>query len=100
MAEKRGGAHRGAEAADGVSVGTALKPSFSVNGGHTPRGRGGDGLTVGVVLHVAAGEHAIDVGRLSIGTSKEVAGVIHVQDPGEQIGVRSVADGDENTGHR
>src|SRR3546814_9032330 len=45
------------------SVVLGLEPALRVQGGLAARTGGGDGLAVGVVLHVAAGEHALDVGR-------------------------------------
>jgi hypothetical protein len=57
----------------------------------------GDGLAVGVVLHVAAGEHAVDVGGRA-GPGDEVAVLIEVEHTGEQVGVGAVADGHEQPG--
>ena len=39
-----------------------FEPAFAVDGCHAAGAGGGDGLAVGVVLHVAAGEDAVDVG--------------------------------------
>src|SRR5688500_12816161 len=38
-----------------------FEPALGVDGGHATGAGGGDRLPVGVVLHVAAGEHARDV---------------------------------------
>ena len=46
-------------ASDGQAVrGVGLEPALGVDRGHAARAGGGDGLAVGVVLDVAAGEHA------------------------------------------
>src|SRR5262245_1183283 len=43
-------------------VAAGLQPALDVDGGHAPRAGGRDGLAVDVVLDVAAGEDAFDVG--------------------------------------
>ena len=45
-----------------VSLGFVLQKSFRVNGGHAAGAGGGDRLAVNVILHVAAGEDARNVG--------------------------------------
>ena len=77
-----------------------LEPALGVDGGHAARAGGGDRLAVGVVLHVAAGEDAVDVGVRRAGLGDEVAVVVHVEHALEQVGVGPMADGDEQAGDR
>src|SRR3954469_3244476 len=78
-----------------------LQVALGVDGGHAARARCGDRLGVHVVLDVAAGEHAFDVGRGGPGTEArdQVAAVLHRELALEQRGVRLVSDGDEQPGH-
>ena len=46
----------------GSGVVAGLEPALGVDGGHAAGAGGGDGLAVDVVLDVAAGEDAVDVG--------------------------------------
>ena len=41
----------------------ALEPPFAVDRCHTPGTSGGNGLAIDVILHIAAGENAFDVGE-------------------------------------
>ncbi|OMP12962.1 hypothetical protein COLO4_02517 [Corchorus olitorius] len=56
-----------------------------------------------VVLHVAGGEHARDVGgrghAVQAALRADVARVVHVELAAEDVGVRLVADGDEHASH-
>src|SRR5580704_527853 len=71
----------------------AGQPAFGVQGGRAARPGGGDGLPVGVVHHVAAGEHAVD-GRARRGlVDQEIPLRIGGQLAGEQLGPRVVPDG-------
>src|SRR4051794_25976205 len=56
-----------------------LEPALSVDGRHAARPGGGDRLPVRVVLHVAAREHALDVGVRRAGGRDQVAVLVHVQ---------------------
>ena len=67
-----------------------FEPTFGVDRSHASRSRGGDGLAVGVVLDVAAGEHSGDVGSARARFGDEISG--------EERGVRLVPDGDEHPG--
>ena len=78
-----------------------FEPALGVDGGHAARAGGGDRLAVGVVLHVAAGEHARRCWCTSSRAAViEVAVVVHVEEALEQVGVGPVADGDEQAGDR
>src|SRR5687767_2479492 len=75
------------------------EPAFGVDtGGRTGAGRG-DRLTVDVVHHVAAGEDAVDVGAGRGVFDLDVAVVVELELPGEQLAARVVADRDEQAGH-
>ena len=50
---------------DGALAVVGLQPALGIDGGHAPRAGGGDGLPVGVVLDVAAGEHAAGSGCMA-----------------------------------
>src|SRR3954452_23790348 len=63
-----------------------LEPPLGVDGRHAARAGCGDGLAIGVVLDIAAGEHAVDVGG-GARPGDEVAVVLHVEDALEQVGV-------------
>ena len=63
-----------------------------------PGGR--DGLAVREVLHVAAGEDAGDVRVRVPGLRPDVAVVVKLELALEEVGVRRVADGDEEAGAR
>ena len=67
-----------------------------------PEPGGGDGLAVGVVLHVAAGEHTLDVGGggPARAPGDEVAVVLELELALQQVGVGLVADGHEQAGDR
>src|SRR5581483_12511745 len=80
------------------SAGLGLEPAFGVDGRRAPRTGCGDCLAVGVVLDVAAGEDAGDVGVGGLALGDEVAGVLHVEPALEEVGVGDVADGDEQAG--
>src|SRR6185312_5953579 len=68
------------------SVMLGFEPAFGVDGGHAARTGGGDGLAVGVVLHVATHEHALDVRRRRAGLGDQVPVVVHLEDALEQVG--------------
>src|SRR3954470_22041022 len=60
----------------------------------------GDGLPVDVVDHVTAGEHAVDVGARGRVLDLDVAGVVELELPREQLAARVVPDRDEDAGDR
>ncbi len=68
--------------------------------GHAAGAGGGDGLTVDVVLHIAAGEDTVDVGCRRAVLGEQVPLLVDVEDIGEQVGVGTVSDGDEQAGDR
>src|SRR6056297_3515606 len=80
------------------SVPLGFEPALRVDRGGAAGTGGGDGLAVDVVLHVAAGEDAVDVGTAARRPGDEVAVVLHGQLTLEQVGVGLVADGDEQAG--
>ena len=69
--------------------------ALGVEGAHTARAGGGDGLPVDVILHVADREHAGDVrlGRARLRDQVAVLVVVELVD--EELRVRLVADRDE-----
>ena len=56
-----------------------FEPAFGVDGGHAARPGRGDGLAVGVVLDVTAGEHPGDVGGGRAALGDEVAGGVDIE---------------------
>ena len=71
---------------------------LGIQGGHAAGAGGRYGLPVGEILHVAAGENAVHVGFARAGQGFEVALLVVVQVILENVGVRVVADGDEEAG--
>ena len=63
---------------------------------HAAQAGGGDRLAVDVVGDVAGGEHAGHRGRGRVRRRLDVAGRLHLDLAGEQLGRRRVADGDED----
>ena len=82
----------------GVS-GDALvaEPAFGFESGGATGSGGGDGLPVFVVMHVACGEYALDVGLLSSGLHFDVAGFVQIDLTFKRLGVGYVTDGVEDT---
>src|SRR5580692_1217102 len=76
----------------------ALEPALGVDGGHATRPGRRDGLTVVVVLDVAAGEDAVDAGAGGAVERLDVAVVGQFELALEERRVRFVADGDEEAG--
>ncbi len=74
--------------------------ALGVDGGHAAGAGGGDRLAVDVVGDVAAGEDARDLGGGRARLHLQVAGGVHVEQAPEQLGVRLVADGDEEAARR
>src|SRR5688500_16675517 len=74
------------------------EPALGLDGGHAAGAGRGDGLPVVAVLHIAAGEDALDVGARGARLRLEVAGLVRLQDALEELGVGRVADGDEEAG--
>ena len=72
------------------------KEALRVERGHTSRAGGGDRLAVGVILHVAGGEHPGHVRLGRPGLRHEVARLVVVELVDEQLRVRVVADRDED----
>ena len=94
-----GGALRVRGGSLGVVARQALEIPFGVEGGHAAGPCRRDRLTVDVVLHVACGEHARDVGAAAL-AGDEIAVLVHVQLALEEVGVRRVADRHEHAVHR
>src|SRR6266540_6909670 len=82
-------------------VAVGLQPALGVDGGRAARARRGHRLPVDVVDHVAGGEHPVHAGggRWWSG-GDDVAGLVELELPAEQLGVRGVPDGDEHPGDR
>src|SRR4051812_25127854 len=83
-----------------ASVRLRFEPALGVDRRRTPGPGGRDGLSVVVVLHVAAGEHALDAGARALALGDEVAVLLEIELPDEQIGGGPVADGHEDAGER
>src|SRR5580700_2798010 len=71
---------------------------FGIEGGHAAGARGGNGLAVAMVLHIASDEHTGDGGQGAV-FGDEVAVGVHLQLALEDGGVGIVADGDEDAVH-
>src|SRR3954463_5522778 len=69
--------------------------ALRVEGGHAARSRRRDRLAVGPVLHISCGEHAGDVGLGGARLRDQVAAPVVVELVEEELGVRVVADRDE-----
>src|SRR4051794_38818226 len=102
LAEVPGGrTHRGSficprsALAEGVG-----EPALGVDRRRGAGARGGDGLPVDVVDHVAAGEDAVDVGAGAGVLDLDVTLVVELQLAGEQLAARVVADGHEHSADR
>src|SRR3712207_6848364 len=76
------------------------EPALGVDGRGRAGARGGDGLPVDVVDHVAAGEHTVDVGAGARVLDLDVALVVQLELAGEQLAARVVPDRDEQPAHR
>src|SRR5665213_2939575 len=76
------------------------QPAFGVERGCTASAGCGDGLPVGVVDEVAAGEDSVEVragrGRFDL----HVAGLVEINLAAEQVAARVVADRNEQASHR
>ena len=72
--------------------------TFGVQGCRAAGTGGSDGLPVGVVDQVAAGEDAVDVGPGARRVDEHVPGVVEVDLAGEQLRARVVPDRDEQAG--
>src|SRR3989338_8222428 len=71
--------------------------------GHAAGRGAGAGLAVDLILHVARREHAGDAGRRGVALLAAVGAdiaVVHLQLPGEDVGIRLVADGNEHAFQR
>ena len=82
---------------DGELVNVGLEPAFAVDCGHTPGSGGGNGLAVDVVLDVAAGKNAFDVGERAV-VGHEVTVFVGGELTSEEVGVWPMADGHEDAG--
>ena len=71
-----------------------FQPLFAVDGSHAAGACGGDRLAVEVVVHVAGHEDAGDAGPRAV-VRFDVARLVHLQLPFEDLGVGLVPDGDE-----
>ena len=73
--------------------------ALGVEGGHTARAGGRDGLAVRLVAGVAAPEDALHIGVGRPGArGDDVAFLVEVDLAGEDVGVGLVANGQEETG--
>src|SRR5215813_12905831 len=72
------------------------QPLLRFQGGHAAGAGRGHGLAEDLVLHVAGGPHAFDVGGRRVGLGQDVALAVHRELALEQLGVGRMADGDEH----
>lgn len=82
-----------------IEVTVGFPGSVGVERRHAARGGGGDGLTVGLVLHVACGEDAGNAGGGSGGAARagrDDVAAVELELALEEGRVRTVADGDED----
>src|SRR6185369_8991450 len=79
-------------------LGNVVDVVFGVERGHAAGAGGGDRLAVDVILDVAAGEDARDVGLRAV-VRDDVTVAIELELTLEQRRVRRVPDGDEYAGH-
>src|SRR5215472_18226075 len=70
-------------------------PPFRVEGGHATAARRGHGLAIGEVLYVAAGEHAPDTCLGAARLRPDIAVVVEIELPGEEVRIRRVPNRDE-----
>ena len=75
-----------------------FEPTLGIERRHAPRPCSRDGLSVDVVLYVAAREDTFDAGQAAV-VGDDIARVLHVELALEQVGVGLVADRDEQSGH-
>jgi hypothetical protein len=66
-------------------VNIGFQPTLSVDGGRTSRPGGSNGLSVGVVLHVATREHTIDIRAGGFPFGEDVAVFVEFYDPFEEV---------------
>src|SRR6266852_2241001 len=82
------------------TLGDALvgEPSFAIERGFASAASGGHGLPVDVIDGIAAGEHALNVGRGRMAMRQDdVAALIELDLAGVRLRVRRVSDGDEES---
>ena len=75
-----------------------FEPALGIDGGHAPRTGGRDGLAIGVILNISARKDAWNVGVRGSFASEQVARIFHLQNVGEQAGVRFVTNSDKQAG--
>src|SRR3984957_7590452 len=85
----------GVAAASGLVVCLVREPPLDVDRGGTSGAGRGHRLAVGVVDHVAAGEHAVDAGPGGRVLDLQVTLAVRLQLAGEQLAPRVMADGHE-----
>src|SRR4051812_19732892 len=76
------------------------QPALGLECGHATAARGGDRLAVREVLDVAAREYGFLARLRGARLHLDVAVVVEIEHSGEEIGVRRVADRDEESGDR
>src|SRR5690606_18527898 len=86
---------RGADQADAL-LALRLEEALRVHRRHAAGAGRGDGLAIDRILHVARGEHALDVGRGRARLGQDVAALVHVELAAKQLGVRLVTDRHED----
>lgn len=79
----------------GLMLVFVFQKSLGVNGGHAAGTGGGDCLPVLLVLYVAGRKDTRHTGRCSV-RSTDISFCVQVELAGEEIGIGTVADGDEN----
>src|SRR4051812_14420928 len=95
-----GRTHRAVDVCPSALVEGVGEPALGVDRRRGAGARGGDGLPVDVVDHVAAGEDAVDVGAGAGVLDLDVTLVVELQLAGEQLAARVVADGHEHPADR
>ncbi len=68
---------------------------LGIERGHAARTGRGDRLAVMVILHIAGGEYARNIGLAAV-MRDQVAVFVHVQLAAKHLGIRLVADGDKD----
>src|SRR5262245_18096489 len=71
------------------------EPALCIERGHAAGSGGGDGLTICGVGHIAAREHAVNIGPRGAGLHTEISGGIHVEHAAQELAVGLVSDRDE-----
>ena len=82
------------------SAGLRFEPTLGVDRRGAAGAGSGDRLPVVVVLDITAREHPVDACAGALGLGDDVTVVLELELSDEQVGGRSMADGDKHTGER